>query len=122
MAQNGERREPVSTSKRKKSPHSGSLSHAAHTRCISATLSRRVLTRSWCRDTSRAGLSAHLPDFAMREHELKRLVKSVCEFFKSFEGLNFKDLSAAHIQKTIDSHNLSVPELLTRYSKKLRNT
>jgi hypothetical protein len=59
---------------------------------------------------------------AMREHELKRLVQSVRGFFKSFEGLNFKDLSAAHIQKMIDSHNLSVPELLTQYSKKLRNT
>jgi replicative superfamily II helicase len=58
---------------------------------------------------------------AMREAELKRFVKSVREFFKSFEAMNFKDLSAAQIQKMIDAHNLSVPELLTRYSKKLRN-
>lgn len=57
----------------------------------------------------------------MREFEMKRFVKSVREFFKSFESLNFKDLSVAHIQKMIDAHNLSVPELLTRYSRKLRN-
>lgn len=58
---------------------------------------------------------------AMREPELKKLVKSTREFFKSFESLNFKDLSTAHIQKMIDAHNLGVPELLTHYSKKLRN-
>jgi replicative superfamily II helicase len=58
---------------------------------------------------------------AMRESELKRFVKSVREFFKSFEALNFKDLSTAQIQKMIDAHNLAVPELLSRYSKKLRN-
>ena len=57
----------------------------------------------------------------MREAELKKLVKSTREFFKSFESLNFKDLSTTHIQKMIDAHNLGVPELLTHYSKKLRN-
>jgi replicative superfamily II helicase len=58
---------------------------------------------------------------AMRESELKNFVKSAREFFKSFETLNFKDLSTAHIQKMIDAHKLAVPELLSRYSKKLRN-
>jgi hypothetical protein len=58
---------------------------------------------------------------AMREAELRNFVKSVREFFKSFESLNFKDLSTAHIQKMLDAHNIAVPELLTRYSKKLRN-
>jgi len=58
---------------------------------------------------------------AMRESELKKLVKSVREFFKSFEGLNFKDLSTAHIQKLVDAHKLAVPNLLADYSKKLRN-
>ncbi|MGH6810779.1 MAG: DEAD/DEAH box helicase family protein [Methylocella sp.] len=58
---------------------------------------------------------------AMREDELKKLVKSVREFFKSFEALNFKDLSPALIQKMVDVHNLAVPNLLTDYSKKLRN-
>jgi replicative superfamily II helicase len=58
---------------------------------------------------------------AMREAELKKLVKSASEFFRSFESLNFKDLSTAHIQKMVDVHNLAVPALLSGYSKKLRN-
>jgi hypothetical protein len=58
---------------------------------------------------------------AMREYELKRLVKSVREFFKSFESLHFKDLSTAQIQKTVEAHHLTVPDLVTLYSKKLRN-
>lgn len=58
---------------------------------------------------------------AMREAEIRKFVKSVREFFKSFESLNLKDLSIGHIQKMVDAHNLSVPELLTCYSKKLHN-
>jgi len=58
---------------------------------------------------------------AMREAEIRKFVKSAREFFKSFESLNFKDLSTAHIQKMVDAHNLAVPELLTCYSKKLHN-
>jgi replicative superfamily II helicase len=58
---------------------------------------------------------------AMREAELRRLVKAVRDFFKTFESANFKDLSPTHIQKTIDAHKLSVPALLTDYSRKLRN-
>lgn len=58
---------------------------------------------------------------AMREAELRKLVKSAREFFKSFEALDFKDLSAAHIQKLVDAHKLAVPDLLSNYSKKLRN-
>ncbi|THJ36167.1 DEAD/DEAH box helicase [Lampropedia aestuarii] len=56
----------------------------------------------------------------MREHDLKKLVKSCRAFFKAFEGLNFNDLSDEHTQKLIDLHNLSVPEILSSYSKKLR--
>jgi len=58
---------------------------------------------------------------AVREPELRKFVKSVRELFKSFESLNFKDLSMAQIQKMVDAHHLAVPELLTLYSKKLRN-
>jgi replicative superfamily II helicase len=58
---------------------------------------------------------------AMRVAELNKLVKSAREFFKSFEALNFKDLSTAHIQKMVDAHKLAVPDLLNLYSKKLRN-
>ena len=58
---------------------------------------------------------------AMRESELRRLVKRIREFFKSFEALNFKDLSTAHIQKLVDSHGLSVDKLLVEYTKQLKN-
>jgi replicative superfamily II helicase len=58
---------------------------------------------------------------AMREGELKHFVKSAREFFKSFESLNFKDLSTAHIQKMVNAHKLAVPELLSLYTKKLYN-
>jgi replicative superfamily II helicase len=58
---------------------------------------------------------------AMRVVELKSFTKSVREFFKSFEALNFKDLSTAHIQKMVDAHKLAVPNLLADYAKKLRN-
>ena len=58
---------------------------------------------------------------AVREIELKRFVKSVREFFKAFEGLNFRDLSVAHTQELVDAHGLSVTSLLTDYSKKVKN-
>ena len=48
-------------------------------------------------------------------------MKSAREFFKSFESLNFQDLSTAHIQKMVNAHNLALPDLLSRYSKRLRN-
>lgn len=57
---------------------------------------------------------------AMREAELKRFVKRLREFFKSFESLNFKDLSTTHIQKLVNLHMLSVESLLTGYSKKVK--
>ncbi len=58
---------------------------------------------------------------ATREVELKKLVKAAREFFKSFETLNFKDLSTAHIQNMVDAHHLSVSDLLSGYTKKLKN-
>lgn len=58
---------------------------------------------------------------AMRESELKRLVKHIREFFKALEGSDFDDLSVAHIQKLVDAHGLAIPKLLADYSKKLKN-
>ena len=58
---------------------------------------------------------------AVREVELRKLVKSVREFFKSFESLNFQDLSAGHIQKLLNTHQLTVPSLLSAYSTKIRS-
>ena len=57
----------------------------------------------------------------MRDAESRRFVKQVREFFKSFEGLRFEDLSTAHIQKLVDAHSLSVPKLLSAYTKKVKN-
>jgi replicative superfamily II helicase len=57
----------------------------------------------------------------MRVNDLKRFVKAIREFFKSFENLNFKDLSTAHIQKLIDAHKLSVEKLLVAYTMKPKN-
>lgn len=58
---------------------------------------------------------------AMRESELKYFVKKVRDFFKSFESLNFKDLSPIHIQKLLNSHKLSLADLLQDCTKKLRD-
>ena len=58
---------------------------------------------------------------AIREGELKRLVKQIREFFKAFESLDFKDLSEQHIQKLVNTYKLSVADLLNLYGKKLRN-
>ena len=38
-----------------------------------------------------------------------------------FEGQNFADLSTQHIQKMVDAHYLSVDDLLTHYSRKLKD-
>lgn len=57
----------------------------------------------------------------MRERDLKKFVKACRSFFKAFEGLNFKDLSDEHTQKLIDLHRLSVSDILSSYSQKLRD-
>lgn len=57
----------------------------------------------------------------VREADLKRLVKSVRGFFKGFEAQNFKDLSEAHIQKLINAHGLSVSDLISKYSRALKD-
>lgn len=57
----------------------------------------------------------------MSESELKSFLKATREFFKSFESLNFIDLSCSHIQKLLDSHKLTVNYLLNGYTKKPKN-
>lgn len=57
----------------------------------------------------------------MRVTELKRFVKSIRDFFKSFESLNFNDLSATHVQQLIDSHGLSIDSLITKSTTKLKH-
>lgn len=58
---------------------------------------------------------------AVRESELKRLVKAIKAFLKSFENQDFRDLSEGHIQKLLDTHRLSVGHLLDDYCKKLKD-
>ena len=57
----------------------------------------------------------------VRESDLKKLVKAVREFFKSFEAQNLQDLSVTHIQALLNTHELSVSDLLGKYSRKLKD-
>ena len=57
----------------------------------------------------------------VRESDLKRLSKAVREFFKEFEAHDFRDLSEAKIQKLLNAHNLSVPDILSKYSRRLKD-
>lgn len=54
----------------------------------------------------------------MRARELKYLIKSVKDFFKSFESVSFRDLSTVQIQKLLNSHKLAVGDFLDNYTKK----
>ena len=56
----------------------------------------------------------------VRESELRKLVGAVRAFFKSFESLDFKDLSTTHTQALLNSHDLAVQDLLSKYSTKIR--
>jgi len=53
--------------------------------------------------------------------DLSKLEKACREFFKAFAGQNFADLSAHHIQQMVNVHHLSVDDLLTHYSRKLKD-
>jgi replicative superfamily II helicase len=57
----------------------------------------------------------------MRVSELNKFIRSVREFFKSFESLNFRDLSGPQIQKLLNLHELKVEDLITKYTKKVKN-
>jgi replicative superfamily II helicase len=58
----------------------------------------------------------------MRDTELKNLVKAIRGFFKSFETIDFNDLSLNEIHKLIEQHKLSVNALLENYTKVPRNS
>lgn len=57
----------------------------------------------------------------VREADLKKLVIATRNFFKSFENQNLDDLTMTHIQELLDGHKLSVPNLLTLYSRTLKD-
>ncbi len=48
----------------------------------------------------------------MREVELKRFVRAVRDFFKSFESVKFNDLSLPHIQNLLQANGLTAENLL----------
>ena len=48
-------------------------------------------------------------------------LRAMCGPGRVFEGQNFADLSTQHIQKMVDAHYLSVDDLLTHYSRKLKD-
>lgn len=80
---------------------------------------KRIIVHPACVVPSAAAFTHEVE--VMGETELKRLVKRIREFFKSFEGLNFQDLSTGHVQKLVDTHGLSIPKLLSGYTKKVKN-
>lgn len=57
---------------------------------------------------------------AVRTAELSELTTAVSAFFKSFEGVNFADLSPGHVQSLLDSHKLTVSHFLDRFGKKIK--
>ena len=57
----------------------------------------------------------------MDEGALKQLVKAVRSFFTALESVDFNDFSEKHIQKLIDENQLSVPSLMSGYTKPPRN-
>jgi replicative superfamily II helicase len=53
----------------------------------------------------------------MREHSLKKLRDNVRAFFREFKNLDFADLSEGKIQSFIETHKLSISNLLEDYSE-----
>ena len=57
----------------------------------------------------------------VHEADLKRLVKATREFFKSFESIAIKDLADSNLQTLMNAHGLSVPDLLSKYCRTLKD-
>lgn len=58
----------------------------------------------------------------MRDADLRKFVRSAKDFFKAFEMQNLNDLSNWNIQKNIDAYNLSVEDIISKYSRGLKVT
>lgn len=58
---------------------------------------------------------------AVRPTELKRLVAAVRYFFRSFKLLDFNDLTEIKVQALITDSKLTVDDLYTKYSKKIKD-
>lgn len=57
----------------------------------------------------------------IRESDLRKFVKACRDFFKSFESHDFNDLSSHHIQKMINAYHLGISDLVSLYSRKLKD-
>jgi hypothetical protein len=53
----------------------------------------------------------------IRDHGLKRLVQKVRAFFLEFKNLDRRDLSQRHVQELINTHGLSVDDLVSKHSE-----
>jgi hypothetical protein len=59
----------------------------------------------------------------VQEKELTRFIRVIGEFFKSFQAINFKDLSLPHIQNLLVHHSLDTDNLMSedKFVKNPRN-
>lgn len=57
----------------------------------------------------------------MRQIELKKFVKRISLFFKSFETQDFLSLSVSHVQELVDRHSLGTSTMLKDVTKSVRN-
>jgi replicative superfamily II helicase len=62
------------------------------------------------------GADFNEPVEIMRNRELSALKQNVRSFFNEFKGLDFNDLSEARMQTFLNTHRLSVDDLLNQYS------
>ena len=53
----------------------------------------------------------------MRGRQLETLVKNVRSFFQEFRGVDLKDLSEGKVKTLLDTHQLTVDDLVTHYSE-----
>jgi replicative superfamily II helicase len=57
----------------------------------------------------------------VRERSLKRLCANVRAFFQEFRTLDFKSLSETKVQQLVDTHKLSVDDLLSGYCEPVKS-
>ena len=53
----------------------------------------------------------------VRKPSLKKLVNNFKSFFSEFKNVDLKDVSETKIQQVLNTHNLSVDAILTKYSE-----
>lgn len=56
----------------------------------------------------------------VRKSGLEKLAANVRKFFGEFKNVDFKDLAPNIVQNLLDTHNLGINDLLTKYGDKVR--